>query len=172
MRRLNLSCDVPALGSHMRRIELDGSILRAVVDNIANTEIRPSTLHGNGLFAMTDIPPSVLLAVLDGQRITWDSLSLMLASQIYGQFSHDLFMEWNVEDAGFLLCRPFRTKYSFINHSRDPNVCIEQESRERDPSRLTRRLVACKKIAQGDELTIDYRCEPLSDEYIAQATFL
>lgn len=56
-----------------------------------------------------------------------------------------------------LLVRPFRTKYSFVNHSRTPNVRI---------ARHPLRLVALRDIAEGEEFLLDYREEPLCREHL------
>ena len=87
----------------------------------------------------------------------------MRAQSPFGAFSPDLFMEWNALDTETLLIRPFRTKYSYINHSRSPNTML---------ARFPLRLTAIFDIDPGDELTIDYRREPLSDDYLRSATYL
>ena len=53
--------------------------------------------------------------------------------------------------------RAVRTKYSFINHSRKPNLRIEKEGMI---------LFTIKDIYCGEELLLDYREEPLREEYI------
>ncbi|MEM3335623.1 MAG: SET domain-containing protein [Thermoplasmata archaeon] len=54
------------------------------------------------------------------------------------------------------MVRPLRTKYSFINHSRTPNLEIDFATME---------VKALRNIAKGEELTLDYRKECLSQEY-------
>lgn len=66
--------------------------------------------------------------------------------------SSDLFMEWNALSEDTLLVRPFRTKYSFVNHSRTPNVRILHHPL---------RLVALRDVAEGEEFLLDYHEEPL-----------
>ena len=41
-----------------------------VIDNICNTMINHSNIHGFGLFATKSIQPNCLLCVLDGQLIS------------------------------------------------------------------------------------------------------
>ena len=142
---------------------LNGSRLKFVVDNIPDTEIRPSTVHGNGLFALRDFAAGEVIATLDGQVVNWPSYERIKSMLPYGDDNDDLFMEWNALSADTLLIRPFRTKYSFINHGRVPNI-------QRIDGPL--RLVTTTAIAAHTELFIDYRDEPLSPEYLQQATFL
>ena len=66
-------------------------------------------------------------------------------------------MEWNAIEKDLLLVRPYRTKYSFINHNRTPNLIIKY-----NPLRIE----SFKNILKDEELTLDYRKEPLPDEYI------
>ena len=139
------------------------SRLKFVVDNIPDTEIRPSATHGNGLFATRDFAAGEVIAILDGQIVNWPSYEQIKGTLPYGEDNNDLFMEWNALSADTLLIRPFRTKYSFINHGRAANI-------QRIDGPL--RLITTMAIAADSELLIDYRDEPLSPEYLQQATFL
>lgn len=132
-----------------------------IVDNIKNTEIAKSDLHGNGLFATADINADEVLTTLDGQYISWEQYK-----DINKQFDKDfndeklkdtIFMEWNAINKDLLLVRAFRTKYSFINHSRTPNAIILQNPL---------RVATLSNIKKGEEILLDYRKEDLSDEYI------
>ncbi len=116
-----------------------------IVDNIANTKIEKSHLHGLGLFATAPINKGTILCVLDGQYVP-------ATDYFYTVF------EWNVISEDVLLIRPCRTKYSFINHSRTPNIAVTKNPL---------RVVAVQNIALGEELTLDYRNEPLSEAYLA-----
>ena len=142
---------------------LSGSRLKFVVDNIPDTEIRSSAIHGNGLFATRDFEAGEIIATLDGQVVNWPSYERIKSTLPYGDHNDDLFMEWNALSADTLLIRPFRTKYSFINHGRVPNI-------QRIDGPL--RLITTMAIAAHTELLIDYRDEPLSPKYLQQATFL
>ena len=134
-----------------------------IVDNILGTTIQKSSIHGFGLFTDRSIAAGAILCILDGQVVSWSSYNDMQARSPFTAFSPDLFMEWNALDTETLLIRPFRTKYSYINHSRSPNTILE---------RFPLRLTAILNINSGDELTIDYRREPLSDDYLRSATYL
>lgn len=116
------------------------------IDNILNTKISKSTIHGFGLFATETIKEGAVLCVLDGQKIPF---------KIYEQ--NELILEWNAMPNDILLVRPYRTKYSFINHSRKPNAKLENNPL---------RVVTLTQIVIGEEITLDYRQEPLPKKYI------
>jgi len=66
-------------------------------------------------------------------------------------------MEWNALSVDILLVRALRTKYSYINHSRTPNVKILKES-------MT--IISIVDILPNDEILLDYRDEPLNERYL------
>lgn len=117
-----------------------------VVDNLKFCQVEISSIHGYGIFADRDIDEGVVLGSLDGQLIPW---------RLHSKFR--LTLEWNAIDEDTLLVRPYRTKYSYINHQRAPNLLLLH-----DPLRV----VTLRCISKGDEMTLDYRKEPLSPEYI------
>lgn len=117
-----------------------------VIDNIKLTYISDSLIHGCGLFAEQDIDEGVILGVLDGQIIPWKMHS-----------KYHLTLEWNAINVETILVRPYRTKYSYINHQRDSNLIL---------TRNPLRVVTLRRIFKGEELTLDYRMEPLAPEYI------
>ena len=131
------------------------SINERIVDNIKNTYIDISSIHGFGLFAKKAIQAGAILCELDGQKMDWGHYEKLRKTINLGDY---IFMEWNALDTKTLLVRAFRTKYSYINHSKTPNVEIKY-----DPIRIE----AVKDISEYDELTIDYSKEPLSEEYKA-----
>lgn len=117
-----------------------------VIDNLKCTVIKPSNIHGNGLFATEAITLGAELGELDGQVIP-ESLHSKLR----------LTLEWNAIDDNVLLVRPYRTKYSYINHSRTPNLKLAGSPLK---------VIALRSISEGEELTLDYRKEKLSTEYL------
>lgn len=120
--------------------------LEDVINNLKYTIIQPSKIHGNGLFAVKSIPSGTELGELDGQVIP-ESLHNKLG----------LTLEWNAIQENVLLVRPYRTKYSYINHSRTPNLKLVG---------YPLKVVTLTTISEGEELTLDYRKEKLSEEYI------
>ncbi len=117
-----------------------------ILNTIADTEIRPSAIHRNGLFTLKKINKGEVLALLDGQHIPW---------KIYSDFNLDT--EWNAISEDMLLVRFVKTKYFFINHSRTPNLKIQ-----RNPIGI----IALRDLEINTELTLDYRDEPLPEKYI------
>jgi hypothetical protein len=67
-------------------------------------------------------------------------------------------MECNKLDLETYLVRPYRTKYSYINHSFSPNTVLKK---------YPLRLISLKKIHVGEEITLDYTQEELSQEYLS-----
>ncbi|MDF1622013.1 MAG: SET domain-containing protein [Pseudohongiella nitratireducens] len=138
--------------------EITKTNLDRVINNIPNTMISKSNVHGYGLFSTTRLIPGVVLTKLDGQKITWE---------VY-ESENSLLEEWNALPDGCLLVRPFKTKYFYINHSRTPNLTLILSEN------LELSIVVDKDICEGDELFLDYRKESLPKKYIDNhgATYL
>ena len=151
-----------AIPSEFLAVDWEDEPLEFIVDNIGYTEIRKSDIHGKGLFALKNFYQGEVLCWLNGQVIDWRSYNEILATNPYGK-QNVFFKEWNALSINTLLVRPFRTKYSFINHGTTPNLIIQY-----DPIRV----VALQQILPGDELILDYRCEPLSNEYKKRSHYL
>ncbi len=137
-----------------------GFLQENIIDNIPRAYIAPSNIHGFGLFAKVDIVKSDILCILDGQIVSWSiykKLAESFQEKIKPSYNQYFFMEWNALDEETLLVRPLRTKYSYINHSRTPNVKLVK---------YPLRIVAIADIKKDTEITLDYRCEPLNQEYI------
>jgi hypothetical protein len=130
-----------------------------VVDNMTVAAIRQSNIHGLGLFAICDIQKGFELCSLDGQLVGMNLIDRtrynLPCRHIQGHDHCTLLVEWNAVSDKKLLVRPYRTKYSYINHSRHPNLAV-----------IALKVVALTSIAENEELTLDYRKEPLSYAYI------
>lgn len=122
-----------------------------IINNIPNTKICESEIHGRGLFSTVSIPTGAILAVLDGQLIP------LAKQQIVSPDICGTHCEWNAVSKDMLLVRAFRTKYSFINHSNSPNLRLEYNPL---------RIVVSSDLNRGDELTLDYNREPLPEQYL------
>jgi SET domain-containing protein len=136
-------------------------VQKNTLDTIQYTVINKSTLHGFGLFTIRKIYEDTILAILDGQIMSqskYNEIEKNIAKNI-DIYKNYFFMEVNILDDKTYLVRPFRTKYSYINHSRIPNVKILQNPL---------RIIAIRDIESGEELTIDYREEKLSQEYLVR----
>ncbi len=149
--------------SPLRPVELRDSHLKFVVDNMPDAKIGTSRIHGNGLHAARALPAGKILGWLDGQLVDWATYEKVRVASMCGEGGDDLFMEWNAISTDTLLVRPFRTKYSFINHSREPNLVLRH-----DPLRV----VVAHELVADEELTLDYRREPLRPDYLRKATYL
>jgi SET domain-containing protein len=105
------------------------------------TEVRPSPIHGQGLFASRAITRGEIVAVKGGHVLTapqWAELEPALGPADI-QISEDLFITpvTPAERDGSML---------YTNHSCDPNLAIQGQIV----------LVAMRDIAPGQELTIDW----------------
>jgi len=130
------------------------------INNIRQGYIAPSKIDGFGLFAKINIDKGDILCIFDGQTMSWEKyheIKKNFSSNIKTPYEQYIFMEWNALDEETLLVRPFRTKYSYINHARIPNVKI---------AKYPLRLIAIEDITKDAEITLDYRKEPLNYEYI------
>lgn len=120
-----------------------------IINNIPGTTIGVSQVHGFGLFAGYEVSKGSLLAILDGQIIPW-----------WLHEEKELTEEWNALPGGRILVRPYRTKYYYVNHSREPNLIVEWGA-DGEVS-----LVAFQRIMVGEEFLLDYRKEPLPETYL------
>lgn len=124
-----------------------------VIDNIPGTSVKDSSIHAKGLFAKCRIPAGTILCVLDGQVLLYELVKDIVKD-----------IEWNALTKETVLVRVFRTKFSYVNHSKDSNVIIAS-----NPCRL----MAKKVIQAGEEILLDYLSTPISSDYIKkQAKFL
>lgn len=130
-----------------------------VIDNIKNTIIKKSEVHGYGLFATKLIKEGQVLCILDGQYLNYSFVKKTIKTLEKESSSKEKLrtLEWNQITNNLLLVRPYATKYRFINHSRIPNVRVLQ-----NPIRV----ISIKNIYEGEELLLDYREEELGDEYL------
>ena len=105
------------------------------------TEVRPSPIHGLGLFARDAIARGEIVAVKGGHVLTasqWRGLEPTLGPA-------------EIQIAEDLVIAPVRSDHRdgsmlYTNHSCDPNVAIQGQIV----------LVAMRDVAPGEELTIDW----------------
>lgn len=120
--------------------------LSTLVDNAPKCEPRRSELSGFGLFANEHISRGETI-------VDFSDNDLYVVMKI-----EDL-EEWRlkagkftaIDDETCLVSKVF-TKYSLLNHSRNPNALIDVASR---------RIYAARDIRPGEEVTVDYRTEPM-----------
>jgi len=120
-----------------------------IIDNISNTYVSHSPIHGFGLFANKNIRADEKIGKIDGQLIDRKHIRhFRKSNKIYG------YNEWTAISENKLLARPFRTKYGYINHSRLPNVKLDGLE-----------IVTIREIQKDEEVFIDYRQEYLGENY-------
>jgi hypothetical protein len=135
------------------------------VDNLRDTYVKRSAVHGFGLYADRALTAGERLGSLDGQFVDRSSFDRMVSREPFPGFGGYLFEEWNAISADRLLVRPFRSKYGFINHAREPNLVIAREG-----GSLYIDVLA--DVRAGAELFLDYRAESLGDAYRRRHDFL
>jgi len=120
-----------------------------VIDNISNTYVSHSFIHGFGLFANKNINADEKIGRIDGQLIDRKHIHhFRKSNKVYG------YSEWTAISEDKLLARPFRTKYGYINHSRLPNVKLDGLD-----------IITIREIHKDEEMFIDYRQEHLGKNY-------
>ena len=132
-------------------------VRNSVIDNILFTEISKSNIHGFGLFAKKDFKIGEIICILDGQTMDWDFYDELCRKIDLKEYQNYIFMEWNALSQDTLLVRAFRTKYSYINHSKTPNVALKY-----NPLRIE----TIRNIKNNEEILIDYSKEPLKQSYL------
>jgi SET domain-containing protein len=125
---------------------LDGA---PCLETIPDTEVAPSQIQGRGLFARRAWSSDDVLGTLDGQIVDISRHPAVIDA-----------LEWNALSVERLLVRPIRTSYGFMNHSARPNVSIDDDGHT---------MRACRAIAPGDELTLDYFAQPVPAAYLTSA---
>lgn len=105
-----------------------------------------SKLHGFGLFTSKFFFKEQCIFALSGEVVKKD----FIANKRFTG-------EWNALLNNLYLARKDRTSYGFINHSRKPNCKIDAS---------TMKIIAKSDISKNTELSLDYREEPLPEEYI------
>jgi SET domain-containing protein len=120
--------------------------LNSLVDNAPKCEPGTSALNGYGLFAKERI--SIGETIVDFSN-----------PELYVMRRIENLEEWRIKAGKFtaiddetcLVSNKF-TKYSLLNHSRTPNALIDVAGR---------RIYAARDITPGEEVTVDYRTEPM-----------
>ncbi len=111
-----------------------------------NLYVNISNINGFGLFTRTTIRKGTKLFTLTGDIVNKQFLK-----------NKNFHGEWNALGSDRFLIRHERTSYGFINHSRHPNCKINTD---------TMTVVAIKDIFANEEILLDYREEPLPEDYI------
>ena len=119
------------------------------LETIADAQLRPSPVHGRGLFSLRERPLGEVLCILEGEVVSHgEDLDFLL--------SH----EWNALSADEILLRRDWTSYGFINHARPANLTIRLDDHS---------LRAARDIMAGEELTLDYTEHGMPEVYLNSA---
>jgi SET domain-containing protein len=109
--------------------------------------LKPSAVHGVGVFAIRDILKGTYVFRQDDQRIIW------IAKQDIKQIPkavRELYEDFCIIKGGRYGCpKSFDTLTPawYLNHSENPNVAADSNTR----------FYALRNIRKGEELTVDYR---------------
>lgn len=126
-----------------------------IVDNIVLGEIKPDENNILFLYASNNIKKDTILCELNGQIVFFEEKYLDY--------------EWNYIGNNILLIRPFRTKYSFISHSKASN-CIVKHFFDNFGTYQKSLLITSKDIKYGEKILLDYEKENLPEEYFILKT--
>lgn len=110
---------------------------------LVRTEVRPSPIHGLGLFALEPIPAGTVV-----WRFVPEFDCLIGIDQVVGvpDVVQEFFDKYVALDGGTYLLEADDSR--FMNHSGSPNLVT---------GKGTEPMVASRDIAAGEELTCDYR---------------
>jgi uncharacterized protein len=109
--------------------------------------VRASPIHGHGLYALIDLPPSEQLLEFRGEVITWETAMGRYSDNADAENSLTYFFERS--DEMVIDCSVGGNSTQFINHSCEPN-CETIEIR----GRLY--VHTAEPVRAGQELLIDY----------------
>lgn len=113
------------------------------------TEIRPSPIHGVGLFAMQMIPKGALIWKFDS------GIDILVSKEKYSSLSEigkeflDHYGYWSMEMDAYVCAAD---NHRFTNHSNNPNVGTVNAGPGNDGQDI-----ALRDIESGEEITVDYR---------------
>ncbi len=105
-----------------------------------NVEVRPSHIHGKGIFTTVDISEGNEIMIVTGETI--DELECIRREE-----KNNVYIFWNGDT---YIDTSNTDKVKYINHNCDFNC----EVVDRDENSLL--LIAYRDIKAGEELTIDY----------------
>jgi hypothetical protein len=122
------------------------SMFKVEEDNGPDTYVKKSGVDGFGLFAAKDFNPGDVVVDYNLFPASW--YKMKYADLTQEQIARNAYV---MIDSEHCLTNDKRSKFSFINHSREPNC---------DWIIRDRVIVAAQPIFQDEELFIDYRMEP------------
>ncbi|WP_341744679.1 SET domain-containing protein [Azonexus hydrophilus] len=138
----------------MSHIDLSthGAMPMNIINNLSWSEVRPSQIHGNGVFATEEIRRGWIIGRLDGQVMLWRDYIALFDGDQERQADRTVLSTQHVQVRGL------KTQFAFINHSADPNCAISIHGQHVY-------FHSIRDIKAGEELTRDYRAEPTPASY-------
>ena len=119
--------------------------------------LRRSPIHGNGVFAVIDIPKGTELIEYRGRRMTHAQIDRMYADTTDN--GHTFLFTLN--DRYVIDANVDGNIARWINHSCQPNCqAVIEESGDGDPRNDRVLIETIRKLRPGEELTYDYRIDP------------
>ena len=115
---------------------------------LEKTEIRPSKIHGMGVFAAKEITGGEVIHKIDDSRVVDDQHPLK--PQMGEDFIH---RDWLPDGTTILMKKPA----GYFNHSCDPNVFVYSVDRQRF-------ILSMREINAGEELFFDYSINALDGD--------
>jgi len=109
--------------------------------------VRPSLVHGTGVFARRRIPAGQRIIEYKGERISW-AVALRRAEKKGGPLNHTFL--FTLADGRLIDGGAEGNDARFINHSCEPNC----EAMEHDDGRVF--IYALRDIQRGEELNYNY----------------
>jgi uncharacterized protein len=120
---------------------------RKLPHNGVYTRLKPSKIHGVGVFAIVDIPKGTDVFADEDEPIVWiDKSTVEALPKPLGELYHSFAI---IKEEKYGCPRSFNnlTISWYLNHSERPNMTADSDYR----------FYAVRDIRAGEELTIDYR---------------
>ncbi|WP_280153633.1 SET domain-containing protein-lysine N-methyltransferase [Piscinibacter sp. XHJ-5] len=118
-------------------------------------EVRPSTIHGEGVFALRSLPPGWRVGVYEGRRYGPEELRERPPER-------EMTYVFGLSDGTLIDAADGGNATRHINHSCEPNCQANEEMA--DDGELDIVIRTKRRIRAGEELSIDYRLDVGGDD--------
>lgn len=112
-------------------------------------EVRPSPIHGKGIFTKVDIKTDELVMIVQGEVITGKECERREEEE------NNVYIFWN---GRYYIDTAMTDKIKYINHDCKPNCGVWERNRE------SLNLIAERDIKAGEEITMDYGYPEIYEE--------